>query len=137
MSHTPHELADEFPEKADAIHALKLSNPHFAKLVDEYHEVNRAIHRAETNVEPTDDFHDAEMRKTLKAVRQDPSIRALLLTGSGRGFCAGQDLSDRSVAPGEEAPDLGESLEKRYNPMLRALNYSLRNNMSFNSANPR
>ena len=63
----------------------------------------------------------AEMRKVLKAVRQDSSVRALLLTGNGRGFCAGQDLSDRSVAPGAEAPDLGESLEKRYNPMLRAL----------------
>lgn len=46
----------------------------------------------------------AEMRKVLKAVRQDSSVRALLLTGNGRGFCAGQDLSDRSVAPGEQAP---------------------------------
>lgn len=63
----------------------------------------------------------AEMRQALKAVRQDDSVRALLLTGSGRGFCAGQDLSDRNVAPGTEAPDLGESLEKRYNPMLREL----------------
>ncbi|MFY0989273.1 2-(1,2-epoxy-1,2-dihydrophenyl)acetyl-CoA isomerase PaaG [Halomonas sp. C05BenzN] len=63
----------------------------------------------------------AEMRQALKAVRQDSSVRALLLTGNGRGFCAGQDLSDRNVAPGAEAPDLGESLEKRYNPMLRAL----------------
>ncbi len=63
----------------------------------------------------------AEMRQALKAVRQDENVRALLLTGNGRGFCAGQDLSDRNVAPGAEAPDLGESLEKRYNPMLRAL----------------
>ncbi|MFP4137347.1 MAG: 2-(1,2-epoxy-1,2-dihydrophenyl)acetyl-CoA isomerase PaaG [Halomonas sp.] len=63
----------------------------------------------------------AEMRQALKAVRQDKSVRALLLTGNGRGFCAGQDLSDRNVAPGAEAPDLGESLEKRYNPMLRTL----------------
>jgi len=63
----------------------------------------------------------AEMRQALKAVRQDKSVRALLLTGNGRGFCAGQDLSDRNVAPGAEAPDLGESLEKRYNPMLRVL----------------
>ncbi|MBB3190161.1 2-(1,2-epoxy-1,2-dihydrophenyl)acetyl-CoA isomerase PaaG [Halomonas cerina] len=63
----------------------------------------------------------AEMRQALKAVRQDKSVRALLLTGNGRGFCAGQDLSDRNVAPGAETPDLGESLEKRYNPMLRAI----------------
>ncbi|MDT0500136.1 MULTISPECIES: 2-(1,2-epoxy-1,2-dihydrophenyl)acetyl-CoA isomerase PaaG [unclassified Halomonas] len=63
----------------------------------------------------------AEMRQALKAVRQDESVRALLLTGNGRGFSAGQDLSDRNVAPGAEAPDLGESLEKRYNPMLRTI----------------
>jgi len=48
-------------------------------------------------------------------------IHAVVIHGSGRGFCAGQDLSDRNVAPGAEAPDLGESLEKRYNPMLRTL----------------
>jgi 2-(1,2-epoxy-1,2-dihydrophenyl)acetyl-CoA isomerase len=46
--------------------------------------------------------------------------RVLVLTGAGRGFCAGQDLSDRAVAPGE-AVDLGESVEKRYNPLIRRL----------------
>lgn len=46
--------------------------------------------------------------------------RTLVLTGAGRGFCAGQDLGDRAVAPGE-AVDLGESVEKRYNPLIRAL----------------
>ena len=39
MSNTPHELHEEFPEKADKIHELKVSNPHFARLHDEYHEV--------------------------------------------------------------------------------------------------
>ncbi len=63
MSHTPHELAEEFPDKAERIHALKKSDPHFAKLVDEYHEVNRAVHRAETNIEPTDDLHEDQLRK--------------------------------------------------------------------------
>jgi len=46
--------------------------------------------------------------------------RTLILSGAGRGFCAGQDLSDRAVAPGE-AVDLGESVEKRYNPLIRTL----------------
>ena len=41
MSHTPHELADDFPQDVEKIHELKVSNPHFAKLMDEYHEINR------------------------------------------------------------------------------------------------
>jgi 2-(1,2-epoxy-1,2-dihydrophenyl)acetyl-CoA isomerase len=51
----------------------------------------------------------------------DERVRAVLITGSGRGFCAGQDLNDRSVSPGEAAPDLGESLENRYNPAIRTI----------------
>lgn len=63
MSNTPHELAEEFPEHVEKMHALKAGNAHFAKLADAYHEVNRAIHRAETNIEPTDDFNMENMRK--------------------------------------------------------------------------
>ena len=63
MSHVPHELAEEFPDKVDKIHDLKVSDPEFRQLFDDYHTVNRAIHRAETNVEPTDQFHEEEMRK--------------------------------------------------------------------------
>jgi 2-(1,2-epoxy-1,2-dihydrophenyl)acetyl-CoA isomerase len=46
--------------------------------------------------------------------------RVLVLTGGGRGFCAGQDLNDRAVAPGE-AVDLGHSVESYYNPLIRQL----------------
>jgi 2-(1,2-epoxy-1,2-dihydrophenyl)acetyl-CoA isomerase len=63
----------------------------------------------------------AEIRSAISQVRKSSEVRALVITGSGRGFCAGQDLSDRNVAPGAEAPDLGESIEKRYNPLLRSI----------------
>ncbi len=55
MSNTPHELHEEFPQDADRIHALKTSDAHFAKLVEGYHEVNRAVHRMETNIEAVAD----------------------------------------------------------------------------------
>lgn len=71
MSHTPHELAEEFPEHAETISRMKVEDPHFARLFEEYHEVNRAIHRAETNVEPTDDFNEVEMRKKRMALKDE------------------------------------------------------------------
>lgn len=63
----------------------------------------------------------SEVRSALKEIKKDKNVRCLLLTGNGRGFCAGQDLSDRNVAPGAEAPNLGESIEKNYSPMLRTI----------------
>ena len=63
MSHVPHELAEEFPDALERMHELKVGDAHFARLFDDYHEINRAIHRAETNVEPTDDMHMTDMRK--------------------------------------------------------------------------
>jgi 2-(1,2-epoxy-1,2-dihydrophenyl)acetyl-CoA isomerase len=64
-------------------------------------------------------MHD-EVSRALEAVSKSDA-RVLVLTGAGRGFCAGQDLGDRAVAPGGEGLDLGESLEKRYNPLIRKL----------------
>ena len=71
MSHTPHELVEEFPELADAIAQLNQSDAHFGKLTDAYHTLNRAIHRAETDVEPTSDDHMAEMRKQRLALKDN------------------------------------------------------------------
>ena len=71
MSHTPHELAAEFPEFAQKISDLKQSDAHFAKLFDEYHEVNRAVHRAETNVEPVEELAEVEMRKKRAALKDE------------------------------------------------------------------
>ena len=62
-----------------------------------------------------------EVRAAMETVQRDDGIRCLLISGNGRAFCAGQDLSDRDVAPGDDAPDLGETLERKYNPLIRSL----------------
>ncbi len=69
MSHTPHELQDEFPDLADKIAEKKHGDAHFAKLAEEYHELNRAVHRAETNVEPVEELAEVEMRKKRAALK--------------------------------------------------------------------
>lgn len=65
-------------------------------------------------------MHD-EVADALGVVESTPEARVLLLTGAGRGFCAGQDLGERKRAPGDPAPDLGESIELRYAPLIRRL----------------
>jgi 2-(1,2-epoxy-1,2-dihydrophenyl)acetyl-CoA isomerase len=62
-----------------------------------------------------------EVRDALAKVKADASSRVLVLTGAGRGFCAGQDLGDRSISPGGSATDLGESIEKRYKPLILSI----------------
>jgi 2-(1,2-epoxy-1,2-dihydrophenyl)acetyl-CoA isomerase len=68
----------------------------------------------------TVEMHGA-LRNALDKAADEATCRAILLTGAGRGFCAGQDLSDRAVAPSSERRDLGESLEDRYNPLVRQM----------------
>ncbi len=75
-THTPHELHEEFPEFNDKITQLKSADAHFARLADEYHEVNRAVHRAETNVEPVEELVEVEMRKK-RAFLKDEIYRLL------------------------------------------------------------
>ena len=62
-----------------------------------------------------------ELQAALDDVATDGITRCLLLTGSGRGFCAGQDLSDRAVSADNAPPNLGESVEKFYNPLIRKI----------------
>jgi 2-(1,2-epoxy-1,2-dihydrophenyl)acetyl-CoA isomerase len=62
-----------------------------------------------------------DVRHALAALQSYETARVLVLTGAGRGFCAGQDLSDRTVAPGSERADLGASIERHYKPLILAL----------------
>jgi len=63
MSNVPHELAAEFPELTQKMHDLKMADQHFARYFDEYHEINRQVHRSETDVEPVSDEAMNALRK--------------------------------------------------------------------------
>ncbi len=67
----------------------------------------------------TEDMH-RELKAALDAAEADSNCRAMLITGAGRGFCAGQDLNDRLAKPGEKIV-LGATLEQFYNPLIRQL----------------
>ena len=62
-----------------------------------------------------------ELADAMNSLEESHDTRALLLTGTGRGFCAGQDLSDDAVAPGSEPLDLGHTVEKYYSPLIKRL----------------
>nr|ABM53492.1 putative phenylacetate degradation enoyl-CoA hydratase PaaB [uncultured bacterium CBNPD1 BAC clone 67] len=74
---------------------------------DKLNSFNEAQHRA--------------LKAAVDAAAADETCRAVIITGSGRGFCAGQDLSDRVRPEGGRAPDLGETLDEYYNPLIRAI----------------
>ena len=90
-------------ERADGVATLTLNRP------DRLNSFTVAMH--------------GELRAALDEVAADTAVRCLVLTGAGRGFCAGQDLADRAVAPGSEALDLGFSIENYYKPMLLRLRH--------------
>jgi 2-(1,2-epoxy-1,2-dihydrophenyl)acetyl-CoA isomerase len=85
---------------ADDIARLTLNRP------DRLNSLNAAMHE--------------ELRHALAQVVDD-GARVLVLTGAGRGFCAGQDLGDRLAVPGGRGVDLGESIERNYKPLVLAL----------------
>jgi 2-(1,2-epoxy-1,2-dihydrophenyl)acetyl-CoA isomerase len=69
-------------------------------------------------------FHEAMHRELAQAfdrIEADATIRAVLLTGAGRAFCAGQDLGDRVMGDGDSPPDLGDTLDRLYNPLIRRI----------------
>ena len=67
------------------------------------------------------DLMHHQLAECLKQAERDDGVRCLLITGAGRGFCAGQDLNDRNVDPSGPPPDLGLSVERFYNPLVRRL----------------
>jgi uncharacterized protein YdcH (DUF465 family) len=78
MSHIP-DLTEDFPGQEAQIHALKLSDHHFARLVDEYRDLTRTIHRIETRVEPAADEVEDEFKR--RRVRLKDEIAAMLANG--------------------------------------------------------
>jgi len=97
-------MADRFEtiafDVADRVATLTLNRP------DRLNSVNRQMH--------------AELAAALDRVEAE-DVRALLVTGAGRGFCAGQDLSDRAPRDAGAPPDLGATLDRLYNPLIRRL----------------
>jgi uncharacterized protein len=80
MTHVPHELHEEFPEAGEALHRLKVENAHFARLADEYHQVNREIHRIEAEVEAATDERAENLKKRRLALKDE--IAGLLRTAA-------------------------------------------------------
>ncbi|MHC0018905.1 2-(1,2-epoxy-1,2-dihydrophenyl)acetyl-CoA isomerase PaaG [Acinetobacter pittii] len=66
------------------------------------------------------DMH-REVAEVLNQWTKNSDVRCVVISGEGRGFCAGQDLGDRVVDPNAEAPDLGYSIETYYNPLIKTI----------------
>ena len=71
MSHVPHDLAEEFPQHVEALRTLRQSDARVARLSDEYYNVNKTIHRVETNLEPMCDIEALRLRKLRLALKDE------------------------------------------------------------------
>lgn len=76
MSDTPHTLGEEFPDRIDAIHALKARNKDFAQLLEQYDEVNDAVHKAETRLTPMSEEAEEDLRRRRLSIK-DRIVQAL------------------------------------------------------------
>ena len=74
MSHTPHELADQFPDARDVLHELKLRDPHFVALSERYHELNGEIHRIEAEIETPSDAYVETLKKQRLALLDEIGV---------------------------------------------------------------
>ena len=84
-------------------------------------EVTEGIARLTLNRPERLNSFNVAMHEEVRSVLTGLDARVLVITGAGRGFCAGQDLSDRAVSPGGQGADLGDSIEKYYKPLVLAL----------------
>ncbi|MCF4097413.1 2-(1,2-epoxy-1,2-dihydrophenyl)acetyl-CoA isomerase PaaG [Maritalea mediterranea] len=82
--------------------------------------VEIALNRPDRLNSFNDEMHEA-LRKALNEAKNDDAVRAILLTGSGRGFCAGQDLDARDPRKMELPPDLHATISNFYNPLVRLI----------------
>ncbi len=71
MSHVPHELREDFPEFEDRIHELKENDAHFRRISEEYHTLNREIHRIEVGDEHVSQFAEEDLRKTRMHLKDE------------------------------------------------------------------
>ena len=69
MSNTPHTLQEEFPGEAEKITALKVSDAYFARLLEEYDEVNDKVHRAESRIDTVSDEHEEGLRRSRSRIK--------------------------------------------------------------------
>ena len=76
MGDTPHELREEFPDQVDRLHALKVSDVRAARMMDDYHDLNREVHRIETDVTPASDETLEDLKK--KRLHLKDQIAAML-----------------------------------------------------------
>ena len=87
------------------------------------YQINRGVGVLTLNRPATLNSFNGLMHEDVKAAIKDAqtndAVRCLVITGEGRGFCAGQDLSDRAAKVTNDGPDLGDSIEKYYNPLIR------------------
>ena len=92
--------------------------PILVEINDGYHTIT--LNRPDRLNAFTETLH-ADLRAALSRAAQDNSCRAILLTGAGRGFCAGQDLNDRVMSSHDGPVDLGDTIDRLYNPLVRQI----------------
>lgn len=71
MTHTPHDLAEEFPQYHDAMRDLRRTNAHAARLMDEYADINATLHRVDSNLAPMSDIEAVRLHKQRMMLKDE------------------------------------------------------------------